>query len=119
MAHDTMAHASNKFGRTTELDALMIGAGFAGLYQLLYLRDRLGLSVHALEGGGGVGGTWYWNRYPGARCDSDKVTQLRSGDISALLPVSRTRNGEAAMKARPTVSTWSISFLRTRSEGRA
>jgi cation diffusion facilitator CzcD-associated flavoprotein CzcO len=57
--------------RATELDALVIGAGFAGLYQLLCLRDRLGLSVKALEAGGGVGGTWYWNRYPGARCDSE------------------------------------------------
>jgi cation diffusion facilitator CzcD-associated flavoprotein CzcO len=57
--------------RTTELDALVIGAGFAGLYQLLCLRDRLGLSVKVLEAGGGVGGTWYWNRYPGARCDSE------------------------------------------------
>ena len=57
--------------QTTELDALVIGAGFAGLYQLLCLRDRLGLSVKALEAGGGVGGTWYWNRYPGARCDSE------------------------------------------------
>ena len=57
--------------RTTELDALVIGAGFAGLYQLHCLRDRLGLSVKALEAAGGVGGTWYWNRYPGARCDSE------------------------------------------------
>ena len=57
--------------RTTELDALVIGAGFGGLYQLLCLRDRLGLSVKALEAGDGVGGTWYWNRYPGARCDSE------------------------------------------------
>jgi cation diffusion facilitator CzcD-associated flavoprotein CzcO len=71
MAHDTMVHASNARGGTTELDALVIGAGFAGLYQLLCLRDRLGLSVQALEAGGGVGGTWYWNRYPGARCDSE------------------------------------------------
>ena len=66
-----MARESNEGGRTTELDALVIGAGFAGLYQLLCLRDRLGLSVQALEAGGGVGGTWYWNRYPGARCDSE------------------------------------------------
>ncbi len=57
--------------RTTKLDALVIGAGFGGLYQLLCLRDRLGLSVKALEAGSGVGGTWYWNRYPGARCDSE------------------------------------------------
>ena len=58
-------------GQATELDALVVGAGFAGLYQLLCLRDRLGLSVKALEAGDGVGGTWYWNRYPGARCDSE------------------------------------------------
>ncbi|MBL6457689.1 NAD(P)/FAD-dependent oxidoreductase [Belnapia sp. T6] len=55
----------------TAFDALVIGAGFAGLYQLLCLRDRLGLSARVLEAGGGVGGTWYWNRYPGARCDSE------------------------------------------------
>jgi cation diffusion facilitator CzcD-associated flavoprotein CzcO len=53
------------------LDALVIGAGFAGLYQLHCLRDRLGLSVKVLEAGAGIGGTWYWNRYPGARCDSE------------------------------------------------
>lgn len=53
------------------LDAIVIGAGFSGLYQLHCLRDRLGLSVQVLEAGGGVGGTWYWNRYPGARCDSE------------------------------------------------
>ncbi|HVB17958.1 MAG TPA: NAD(P)/FAD-dependent oxidoreductase [Stellaceae bacterium] len=68
--HD-MVHTNDKDSGTTELDALVIGAGFAGLYQLLCLRDRLGLSVQALEAGGGVGGTWYWNRYPGARCDSE------------------------------------------------
>ncbi len=53
------------------LDALIIGAGFSGLYQLYCLRDRLGLSVQVLEAGAGIGGTWYWNRYPGARCDSE------------------------------------------------
>ncbi|MDO9502373.1 NAD(P)/FAD-dependent oxidoreductase [Falsiroseomonas sp.] len=53
------------------LDAVIIGAGFSGLYQLHALRDRLGLVVQVLEAGDGVGGTWYWNRYPGARCDSE------------------------------------------------
>lgn len=53
------------------LDALIIGAGFAGLYQLHTLRDRLGLKAMVLEQADGVGGTWYWNRYPGARCDSE------------------------------------------------
>jgi cation diffusion facilitator CzcD-associated flavoprotein CzcO len=52
-------------------DAIVIGAGFAGLYQLHALRDRLGLKVRVLEAGGDLGGTWYWNRYPGARCDSE------------------------------------------------
>jgi cation diffusion facilitator CzcD-associated flavoprotein CzcO len=56
---------------SSHFDALVIGAGFSGLYQLLCLRDRLGLSVKVLEAGAGVGGTWYWNRYPGARCDSE------------------------------------------------
>jgi cation diffusion facilitator CzcD-associated flavoprotein CzcO len=52
-------------------DALVIGAGFSGMYQLLALRDRLGLKAVVLEAADGVGGTWYWNRYPGARCDSE------------------------------------------------
>ncbi|TAJ41704.1 MAG: NAD(P)/FAD-dependent oxidoreductase [Reyranella sp.] len=67
----SQGRSSASAGAVIELDALVIGAGFAGLYQLLCLRDRLGLKVTALEAGGGVGGTWYWNRYPGARCDSE------------------------------------------------
>jgi cation diffusion facilitator CzcD-associated flavoprotein CzcO len=51
-------------------DAIVIGAGFSGLYMLYRLRER-GLSVRLYEKGGDVGGTWYWNRYPGARCDSE------------------------------------------------
>ena len=54
-----------------EYDAIIIGAGFSGLYQLHKLRDELGLKVLVLEKGAGIGGTWYWNRYPGARCDSE------------------------------------------------
>ena len=56
---------------SAEFDALIIGAGFSGLYQLFCLRDRLGLTARVLEAGDGVWGTWYWNRYPGARCDSE------------------------------------------------
>ena len=63
--------ATSAAAKPTSLDALIIGAGFAGLYQLHALRDRLGLSVRVLEAADGVGGTWYWNRYPGARCDSE------------------------------------------------
>jgi cation diffusion facilitator CzcD-associated flavoprotein CzcO len=56
-----------------EFDAIIIGAGVAGLYQLYRLRE-LGLSVQVFETGSGVGGTWYWNRYPGARFDSESWT---------------------------------------------
>ena len=54
-----------------ELDAVIVGAGFSGMYMLKSLRDKLGLKVRVYEAGDTVGGTWYWNRYPGARCDSD------------------------------------------------
>jgi cation diffusion facilitator CzcD-associated flavoprotein CzcO len=50
------------------VDAVVVGAGFSGLYQLYRLRE-LGLRARVFEAGDGVGGTWYWNRYPGARCD--------------------------------------------------
>ncbi len=53
-----------------ELDAVVLGAGVAGLYQLHQLREQ-GLRVRAYEAGDDVGGTWYWNRYPGARFDSE------------------------------------------------
>lgn len=53
-------------------DAVVVGAGFAGLYALHRLRSQ-GLSVKVVEAGDGVGGTWYWNRYPGARCDFESV----------------------------------------------
>ncbi len=54
----------------TDFGAVIVGAGFSGLYMLHSLRDYLGLSARVLETGDGVGGTWYWNRYPGARSDS-------------------------------------------------
>jgi len=56
-----------------QFDVIIIGAGVTGLYQLYCLRQR-GLSVRVYEAGGGVGGTWYWNRYPGARFDSESYT---------------------------------------------
>ncbi len=58
--------------QTGTLDALIVGAGFAGMYQLHKLRG-LGLSARVIEAGEGVGGTWYWNRYPGARCDVESL----------------------------------------------
>jgi cyclohexanone monooxygenase len=53
-------------------DVVIVGAGFAGMYLLHLMRGR-GLDAVALEAGSGVGGTWYWNRYPGARCDIESV----------------------------------------------
>jgi cyclohexanone monooxygenase len=53
-------------------DVVVVGAGFAGMYMLHRLRG-LGFSVRVYEQGGGVGGTWYWNRYPGARCDVESM----------------------------------------------
>ena len=54
----------------TTFDAIVIGAGMSGLYQLIRLRE-LGLGARVFEAGTGVGGTWYWNRYPGCRFDSE------------------------------------------------
>jgi cation diffusion facilitator CzcD-associated flavoprotein CzcO len=54
------------------VDAVIVGAGLAGLYQLHRLRES-GLNARVIEAGSGVGGTWYWNRYPGARCDVESM----------------------------------------------
>ncbi len=58
----------DKTGKTHEFDAVIVGAGFAGMYMLHRLRGQ-GLIARVYEAGDDVGGTWYWNRYPGARCD--------------------------------------------------
>lgn len=55
-----------------QYDVLIVGAGFAGMYMLHRMREA-GFRAHALEAGNDVGGTWYWNRYPGARCDVESV----------------------------------------------
>ena len=62
-----------------QIDAVVIGAGFAGLYMLHRLRG-LGLSAVVLERATGVGGTWWWNRYPGARCDVESMQYSFSFD---------------------------------------
>jgi cation diffusion facilitator CzcD-associated flavoprotein CzcO len=58
------------------LDAIIVGAGLSGMYQLHTLRDQLNLRVKVLEVAEGVGGTWYHNRYPGARCDSESHSYM-------------------------------------------
>ncbi|MBM2855090.1 MAG: NAD(P)/FAD-dependent oxidoreductase, partial [Steroidobacteraceae bacterium] len=72
---NTAATATGNVGVSGHLDfdAVVIGAGVTGLYQLYRLRE-LGLRVRTFEAASGVGGTWYWNRYPGARFDSESWT---------------------------------------------
>ena len=57
-----------------QFDSIIIGAGISGLYQLHKCRDELNLKTLVIEEGSDIGGTWYWNRYPGARCDSESHT---------------------------------------------
>ena len=57
----------------SDVDVVVVGAGFAGLYMLHRVRE-LGLAAQLLEAAGGVGGTWLWNRYPGARCDVESMS---------------------------------------------
>ena len=68
----TNSRASNS-DAILDFDAIVIGAGVAGLYQLYKLRN-IGMRVRVFESGTGVGGTWYWNRYPGARFDSESYS---------------------------------------------
>jgi cation diffusion facilitator CzcD-associated flavoprotein CzcO len=68
----TITHKA-KADTALAFDAIIIGAGVSGLYQLYKLRE-LGMKVRVFEAGAGVGGTWYWNRYPGARFDSESWT---------------------------------------------
>jgi len=64
-------------GEVEVLDALIIGGGVSGIYQLYGLR-KIGVNARIFEAGGGVGGTWYWNRYPGARFDSESYSYAYS-----------------------------------------
>ena len=59
--------------QVAEYDAIVIGAGISGMYMLYRLRE-LGMTARVFEAGTNVGGTWYWNRYPGARFDSESWT---------------------------------------------
>ncbi|MGE3772746.1 MAG: flavin-containing monooxygenase [Gammaproteobacteria bacterium] len=63
-----------------ELEVAIIGSGVGGLYALQRVRDQLGLDVQAFDDAGGVGGTWYWNRYPGCRVDTEAAVYCYSFD---------------------------------------
>ncbi len=73
MANSLPQTSATSTGSVDAFDAIIIGAGVCGLYQLYRLR-QLGLSVRVFEDGDGIGGTWYWNRYPGCRFDSESET---------------------------------------------
>src|SRR5487761_2619817 len=66
------SHSGFTTASTLQLDVAIVGAGLAGLYAIHRLRG-LGMTVRAFEAGSGVGGTWFWNRYPGARCDVESL----------------------------------------------
>ena len=87
--------AANGASTATDIDAVIVGAGFAGLYMLHRLRG-LGLSARVLEAADGVGGTWYWNRYPGVNTKSESLTicccrRAASGAPSADITLARGR----------------------------
>ncbi|WFR73236.1 NAD(P)/FAD-dependent oxidoreductase [Prescottella defluvii] len=68
----------------SDYDAIVVGTGFGGIYMLHKLRNELGLSVRAFDRAGGVGGTWYWNRYPGALSDTEGFVYRYSFDKDLL-----------------------------------
>ena len=71
--------AAHDKGNVRHCDVVIVGAGFSGMYMLHHLRE-LGYHAQAIEAAGDVGGTWYWNRYPGARCDIESVAYSYSFD---------------------------------------
>ena len=135
---DTAAAAIANAGvsRHLDFDAVVIGAGVTGLYQLYRLRE-LGLRVRTFEAASGVGGTWYWNRYPGARFDSESWTygyafsqelldewdwsehfslpNPRTSGISTMSPTSSTCAGTSnSTRASPL-----LTIVRTHEAGRS
>jgi cation diffusion facilitator CzcD-associated flavoprotein CzcO len=82
MSHSVNLRATDR--KQTEFDAIVVGAGFGGLYMLRKLRDELGLDVRVFDKASGVGGTWYWNRYPGALSDTETYLYCYSFDKELL-----------------------------------
>ncbi|MCC7120890.1 MAG: NAD(P)/FAD-dependent oxidoreductase, partial [Gammaproteobacteria bacterium] len=79
-----------------DFDAIIIGAGFGGMYMLKKLRDELGMRVRVFDRASGIGGTWYWNRYPGALSDTETYLYCYSWDRELLQDWAiRTRYVEA------------------------
>ena len=74
----------NNKTKGVDFDAVVVGAGFGGLYSVHKLRNELGLNVRAYDNGSDVGGTWYWNRYPGALSDTESFLYRLSFDKELL-----------------------------------
>uniref|UniRef100_A0A1Y1LIS3 Flavin-containing monooxygenase n=1 Tax=Photinus pyralis TaxID=7054 RepID=A0A1Y1LIS3_PHOPY len=81
--HYTLTHLLDVQAMDRQVDALIVGAGFSGIYQLYRLRE-MGLSVKVIDMAGDVGGTWYWNRYPGAMSDTESFVYRYSWDREDL-----------------------------------
>ncbi len=88
-------HVAGSEVASDTIDAVVIGAGFAGMYMVYRLREA-GFTVHGFEAGDGVGGTWYWNRYPGARCDSETMYYSYSflADVEQEWPLQERYPGQ-------------------------
>jgi cation diffusion facilitator CzcD-associated flavoprotein CzcO len=89
-------------GAIADLDVIIVGAGFAGPYLLDRLR-RLGMTVQVFEAGGGLGGVWYWNCYPGARVDSPgAIYQSKHAKSHQSQPheVNQARGAQAVSRFR-------------------
>lgn len=82
--HLNKSERMNHFGESVDFDAVVVGAGFGGLYTVHKLRNEMGLNVRAYEKGSDVGGTWYWNRYPGALSDTESYIYRFSFDKELL-----------------------------------
>ena len=76
----TTTGANGTGARPVDYDAVVIGAGFGGIYMLHKLRNELGLGAVAIDKAAGVGGTWFWNKYPGALSDSESFVYQYSFD---------------------------------------
>ncbi|MGD9712242.1 MAG: flavin-containing monooxygenase [Thermomicrobiales bacterium] len=91
-----------------DYDAIVIGAGFAGLYALKRLRDDLGLRTHLYEQGQGVGGTWFWNKYPGAMSDTRSHLYCYSFDRDVL----KTNNFAQHYRLQPEILDYLENFAK-------
>ena len=92
MIADTTARPERAAETGAVFDAVVVGAGFAGMYMLHRLRS-LGFSARVFEAGGGVGGTWYWNRYPGAQCDTASMVYMPLLEETGHMPSEKYAHG--------------------------